>query len=111
VARPRVDDDGRTVTLDLHGAPVERAAELIVRACAVAARRGRATVRVVHGSSTSDPAMLNRTIRHALDDLLDSGALKAWVVESVRGESITLLGLPLGTPPDRRLISLADLQN
>ena len=106
-----MDDEGRTVTLDLHGSPVERAADLIVRACAVAGRRGRAAVRVVHGSSTSDPAMRNRTIRHALEDLLEAGALDTWVVEFVRGESITLLGLPVGVATDRRLISLADLQN
>ena len=51
---PRVDDDGQTVTLDLHGAPVDEAVRLARRLVREAARRGRRTVKIVHGQSTSN---------------------------------------------------------
>jgi hypothetical protein len=108
MVRPRLTDDGRTVVLDLHGASVDGASELIRRVSALASGRGRGTLRVVHGTSTSDPLARNRTIRHALHDLLDAGELRPFVVDAVRDEGHTLLALAPGTL-DRRRLSSADL--
>lgn len=106
---PHLHDDGRQVTLDLHGAAVAEAERLVTAAVRAAHRRGRASVRVVHGASTSDPTFRNRTVRHALLDLLDGGALDAWVVDEVVGEGSTLLGLGLGRPADPRRLTLRDV--
>ena len=48
---PKLNDDGHTVTLDLHGVPVEDALALAARLVHVAARRGRSNVKLVHGQS------------------------------------------------------------
>ncbi len=72
---PTLDDDGQTVTLDLHGATVDEALGLARRVVAAAARRGRRNVRIIHGRSTSDRPTRDRTIKQALHDLLDRGAL------------------------------------
>ncbi len=50
---PRLTDDGRCVVLDLHGVRVAEARALVLRVVAEAARRGRAQVRLIHGSSTT----------------------------------------------------------
>lgn len=103
MVRPRLTDDGRMVVLDLHGESVERGAALIRRVAEIAAGRGRVTLRVVHGASTSDPLARNRTIRHALYDLLDAGELRPWVVDAVRQEGHALLALAPGVVNPKRL--------
>jgi hypothetical protein len=109
MVRPRLTDDGRTVVLDLHGASVDDAVRMIRRVARLASGRGRATLRVVHGSSTSDPRARNRTIRHALNELLETGDLRPWAVDAVRAEGHTLIALAAGTPDPARL-GQADLQ-
>lgn len=90
---PTLQDDGSTVTVDLHGCRVDEAADLAVAAVAEAARRGRATVRLIHGSSTSGGPGRARTIKHALHDLVDRHALGAAVVDAVRTTDTLLLSL------------------
>ncbi len=109
MARPRLDDDGQTVTLDLHGARVAEAERLIVAAVVAAARHGRRTLRVVHGHSTTDPWGETRTIKSALHRLLDGGALSPHVTQSVRGEGHLLLGLAPAPRPLAARLRLADL--
>ena len=89
--RPSLTDDGRAVTLDLHGARVDEALALVRRTASLAAGRGRATLRVVHGASTSHGD--RRTIRAALYALLDDGALDGTVTAAVRFDGAVLLSL------------------
>ncbi len=105
---PRLDDNGTTVTLDLHGASVNDALDLIRRTTALAAERGRTTLRVIHGSSTSDALARNRTIKHALHDLLDDGDLPE-AQSDVRFESETLISLPLTSTRSSAPIRLLDV--
>lgn len=107
--RPRLTDDGTAVTLDLHGATVDEALRLVRRAAALAAQRGRATLRVVHGASTSDVRFRNRTVRHALHDLLDAGGLPQ-AQGDFRAEGHTVIGLGLGARRDPTPIRLLDLR-
>jgi hypothetical protein len=72
---------------------VEDAARIICHIAELAGRRGRDTLRVVHGSSTSDPLARTRTIRHTVHDLLDGGRLRPWVVDSVRYDDYAILSL------------------
>ena len=96
--------------LDLHGATVAEAERLLRRTVQRAAARGRPTVRVVHGASTSSRLYRNRTIQHALYDLLDAGALRPEVVDALRLDGATLLSLGVGGRPDRRPLTLADVR-
>jgi DNA-nicking Smr family endonuclease len=107
--RARLTDDGRTVTLDLHGVRVDEALALVRRTAALAARRGRTSLRVVHGASTSDPLARNLTIRHALHDALDGGALAAAVVDAVRFEGVAVLALAAAPRPDPARLHLRDV--
>lgn len=106
---PSLSDDGRSVRLDLHGARIEDAERLLLSAARLAADRGRSTLTIVHGASTSSTLYRNRTIRHALYDLIDDGHLDDWITGEVRLEGSTVLSLPVDahTKPER--ISLRDL--
>ena len=105
----RVTDDGQRLTLDLHGLHVGEAEAVIQRAARLAAERGRATLVVVHGASTSSRLYRNRTIKHALADLLDRGALRPDVTDSFSNDGSTLLNLAAGRTADSRPITASDL--
>lgn len=104
----RLQDDGHTVTLDLHGVTVDDAERLIRRTVGLAAERGRSRVSIVHGASTSSLHYRNRTIRHVLYDLLDADAL-AEVIDAFRLEGSCLLGLAPTSKTDARRLSLGDV--
>ncbi len=106
---PRLQDDGHTVTLDLHGVRVDEAERFIRRAAALAADRGRHRLTVIHGASTSSELYRNRTIRHRLYDLLDDGALDVWVTSELRLDGSALLGLDTARPSDPRRLTLRDI--
>ncbi len=103
---PRLDDDGHTATLDLHGASVEEALALAERLVREAARRGRSNVKLVHGQSTSSRLYQNRTIKH---DLLDRGTLDDVVVYAWRAEGHLLLALDVTASSDPTPIRLRDI--
>lgn len=107
---PRLTDDGSSLTLDLHGARIAEAERMILGAARLGAERGRTRLTVVHGGSTSSALYRNRTIKHALYDLLDDGDLDRWVTDSVRLEGSTVLSLPLRGSSDLRRLTLADLR-
>ena len=107
---PRLADDGRAVTLDLHGATVDEAERLTRAAVREAARRGRATLRVVHGHSTTDRWGEARTIKSMLHDLLDARELAPHVAQSVRAEGRVLLGLAPAARSVPARLTLADPQ-
>jgi DNA-nicking Smr family endonuclease len=106
---PKLRDDGHEVTLDLHGATVDEAERLIRSTAALAAARGRSRLTVVHGTSTSSRLYRNRTIRHALYELLDGGALPE-VTSEFRSEGSCLLGLDAAADRDERRLSLSDIR-
>ena len=90
-AVPRLDDDGLTVTLDLHGARVDEALGLARDVVAAAAEAGRRTVRLIHGHSTTGSGA--RTIKSALRDEIDRGAFDAHVASELFSDGHVLLGL------------------
>lgn len=106
---PHLQDDGHTVTLDLHGVRVDEAERFIRRTAALAAERGRHRLTVIHGASTSSALYRNRTIRHRLYDLLDDGALDAWVTSELRREGSTLLGLDRARSSDPQPLTSRDI--
>lgn len=107
---PQLHDDGRQVTLDLHGATVDEALRLARGAVSAACRRGRAQLRLVHGTSTSARDAYARTIKHALHDALDRGDLGPGITSALRGEGALVVAFDLGTRPDRRPLRLSDLE-
>lgn len=106
---PTLHDDGHTVTLDLHGLTVADALDLAVKVVREAARRGRARVRLIHGSSTSSRLERNRTIKHGLHDLLDRGAFSQAVTQVWSDDDSLLLALPIVPHPDPTRLSLLSL--
>ncbi len=110
MAYPRVDDDGQTVTLDLHGASVDEAVDLARRCVREAARRGRHTVKIVHGHSTSSRLYANRTIKTALYDLLDRGVFANAVTHAWRADGHLLLSLDVTATADATPIRLLDIR-
>ncbi|MDX1440782.1 MAG: Smr/MutS family protein [Rubricoccaceae bacterium] len=107
--QPRITDDGTTVTIDLHGVWVDRAIEDIRRLVSVAAERGRPSLRIIHGSSTSDVHGTNRTIKHELHRALDSASFPE-VASDFRDADTTVLALDADTQADRNTITLFDLR-
>jgi hypothetical protein len=106
---PQLADDGSTVTLDLHGLTIDEALRLAQRLVAEAGRRGRATIKLVHGSSTSNGAYRSRSIKHELYDLLETGAFGTQISGHFKTEDVLVLSLPLSASADQRLIRLRDV--
>ena len=106
---PWLHDDGSTVTLDLHGATVDEAVRLTRRTVQEAARRGRSTVKVIHGASTSRRLAPNRTIKNALYAELDGDAFGVDLTGHWRDEAAVTLSLDLTAARDPRPIRMRDL--
>lgn len=104
-----VQDDGSTVVIDLHGLVVDEALRLAQGALREATRRGRQTVKLIHGSSTSSTLYRNRTIKHELETWLKDGALQRVITGHWAGEGYLLLSLPLQSHRDPERIRQADL--
>ena len=105
---PNVDDDGRVVTLDLHGATVEEAIDLTYRTLRLAEDRGRTRLKLIHGSSTTAGGA--RTIKSALHDLLDRGDLGSHATNVIRSENTLVLALDLTATADPTPIRLRDIR-
>ncbi len=106
---PHLHDDGRSLTFDLHGARVDEALELSHAAVVEAARYGRATVRLVHGLSTTEHGA-HRTIKTALHDAYDDGEFDRHVTTAVRMEGVMILSIAPAPSPRSGRIRLSDLQ-
>ena len=106
---PRLDDDGQSVTLDLHGVRVPDALDLAHSVVVQAARYGRHTVRLIHGTSTADRGVA-QTIKGALHDALEEGAFDRHVTSSFRGEGMLTLGIAPAPSPRPGRLRLADLR-
>jgi len=105
---PELDDDGRIVTLDLHGATVDEAIDLTFRTLRLAEERGRTRLKLIHGSSTTDGN--RRTIKSALHDLLDRGKLGRRATNVIRSQNSLVLALDLTATTDPTPIELRDVQ-
>jgi hypothetical protein len=104
---PQLDDDGRIVTLDLHGATVDEAVTLTFRTLRLAEERGRSRLKLIHGSSTTGDG--RRTIKSALHDLLDRGELGAHATNVIRSQNTLVLALDLTASTDATPIQLRDV--
>ncbi|WP_412067715.1 Smr/MutS family protein [Rubrivirga sp. IMCC43871] len=104
---PRLDDDGRSVTLDLHGASVPDALGLADRTVEAAALRGRPTLRIVHGTSTSGRGA-ERTIKSALHAALDRGDFPE-VASDFRHDGAVVLALHPDPAPQAGRLTLLNV--
>ncbi|NBC16810.1 MAG: hypothetical protein GVY18_05765 [Bacteroidetes bacterium] len=104
---PTLHDDGHTVTLDLHGATVEEALRLVMRVVLEAEHRGRSTLKVIHGHSTSGGR--RRTIKQALHDELDAGGLAHYGPRVFRAHGHLLLSLDATASVDSSRIRMTDV--
>lgn len=106
---PQLTDDGAAVTLDLHGATVDEALALSLQTVRLAARRGRARVKLIHGSSTTRQAPHRRTIKRALHDLVDDGGFRPHATEGWRADNYLVLALDVTASSDPTPIRLLDV--
>jgi len=106
---PQLDDDGRVVTLDLHGATVQEALDLTYRTLRLAEDRGRSRLKLIHGSSTTQ-AGDRRTIKTALYDRLDRGDFGAHATNVMRSRDALVLSLDITAASDPTPIRLRDVQ-
>jgi len=106
---PQVDDDGRVVTLDLHGATVEEAIDMTYRTLRLAEDRGRSRLKLIHGSSTTESGN-RRTIKTALYDLLERGDLGAHATNVLRSRDALVLALDVTATGDPSPIRLRDVK-
>ena len=108
MAQPHLDDDGTSVTLDLHGATVNEAVALTYRTLRLAEDRGRTQLKLIHGSSTSQGG--GRTIKRELHRLLDEGDLGVHATNVVRSRNHVVLSLDLTATTDPSRIGLNDVR-
>jgi DNA-nicking Smr family endonuclease len=104
---PSLRNDGRAVTLDLHGATVREAEALADATLRRAAERGRASVKLIHGHSTSHRQQRNRTIKHAVQDL---AATHPAVTTALRAEGHLTCSLDVTARSDPASLTLRDVQ-
>ena len=109
MARLRLDDDGQSLTLDLHGTRVAEALDLAHATVVEAARYGRQTVRLVHGLSTTERGA-ERTIKTELLDAYDDGAFDRHATGAVRMEGVLILSIAPAPTPLAGRVRLADLR-
>ena len=108
MATPTLDDDGSTVTLDLHGLSVDEALDVTYSTLRLAEIRGRSQLKVIHGSSTTQGQ--RRTIKSALHDQLDRGPLGSHATNIIRSRDTLTLALDLTATSDPTPITLRDVQ-
>ncbi len=106
--QPTIRDSGQTVELDLHGASIRDAVILLRRTLLVSVQRGRSSVKVIHGYSTSVDPRRHLSIRDELYDLLDEGTLTE-VQSHHRFDGSTILLLGHFDRTDQRRITMYDI--
>ena len=104
----RIEDDGQRVIVDLHGVSVERALEVADAAVIEAARRGRSTVRFIHGASTYERGA-DHTIRGELEHAVDDGRFERHVTSVVEEDTSMLFGLAPAPRPVPGRIHMSDI--
>lgn len=106
---PALVDDGTNVELDLHGARVEEARRLTAAVLREAFERGRATVRIIHGHSTSGGPAATGTIKHVVRGIVDYPPPGVEIVDVWRAEGAVTVSLPVGRPVRRERLQLRDV--
>jgi DNA-nicking Smr family endonuclease len=109
MATPTLEDDGRIVTLDLHGLSIDEAIDLTYSTLRLAEDRGRNRLKVIHGSSTTEGPH-SRTIKSALHNLLDQGNLASHGTSVRRSRDTLTFVLDLTAAPDSTPIKLRDVR-
>lgn len=107
----RFTDDGTGVEVDVHGCFVADALDTIRNVVALAHKRGRQNVSVIHGVSSSARSRSAVTIKGELERLVEEGMLDRWVSGarwSSDGGRCTLW-IRIGEPEDERRIVVADI--
>ena len=110
MAYPSLRDDGNSVVLDLHGATVDEAVHLAKKLIGAAAARGRASVKIIHGSSTTGTYGGRPTIKSELHALIDANRLHSSIASTWFSEDYMVLSLPLGQKSIPTPLTLLDLQ-
>lgn len=103
---PALRDDGHIVTLDLHGATVREAEALADATLRAATARGRSSVKIIHGHSTSSPQYRNRTIKHAVQELIEA---HPDVIDALRSEGHLTCSLDVTVTSDSTPLKLRDV--
>lgn len=106
---PTVDDDGATVTLDLHGATLREAERLLKRCLRLAAARGRGTLRIIHGTSTAETDPHRPTIKSLVAEILARRETADYITERFRFEGHTTVSLIPGGDDIRTPIRMTEL--
>jgi Smr domain len=100
-------DDGRSLSIDVHGCTIASALRFIRRAVFEGSWKGRSSVEVIHGMGSDDPA---GSIRGALRAALQGGEWSDHATGHMEsGGGRTVISLPLGKNPNPRRITVADL--
>ena len=102
-------DDGSTIVLDLHGVGIADAEDLSEAVVIEAARRGRSTVRLVHGMSTTEHNLREWTIKTALHSMLDDGVFAPYTTSAFRADGHLLLGIAPAPRPIAGRVTLRDI--
>ncbi len=89
--KPHLIDDGALPTLDLHGCTVDEALFLIRQLIEVSVQYGRNTIKIIHGKSTTTLGI--RTIKSALNELVNSGELSDAVNGTYKSDGYMLISL------------------
>lgn len=106
----RLSDDGQRPVLDLHGCTVDKALSLTRALIVESVKRGRDSIELIHGSSTSDAEGRRRTIKNELHRLIDGGMMTRHVSQSFKSASKMIVALRRQAgQTDKRHITLRDI--
>lgn len=89
----RLVDNGQRPVLDIHGCTVDQALSLTRALIAVSVKRGRDSLELIHGSSTSNEEGRRRTIKNTLHSLIDDGMESRHVSQSFKSSSSMTIAL------------------
>ena len=107
---PRLLDYGERPELDLHGCTVQQAIQLVRALIVEASKRGRDSVKLIHGNSTSDAGGKNSTIKNEIHRLLDDNRMPSHVSQCLKSTSHVIVGLRRRTGRvNRQPIKVRDL--
>lgn len=111
MAYPSVHDDGQSVQLDLHGSKVRHAKRLFENTLLLACERGRSTVKVIYGTSTSVDDAFASSIKHTILDMLVSGEYSDLVSGYWETDGHALVSLIARGSPAPQRITIFEIDN